>query len=275
MKRPLVLLAMVACAFAPGCAPSGEDAVVADMRARNNEAAEAVAKAEDVAAVKAAFAKRDERARAIIEKLQKLPADERSSFQKNVAKRTAESDANLEKALGEFTNRLKGENNPLVLLDTSAGPIKIELYEKLAPQTVKNFLQYVDDKHYDGTIFHRVISDFMVQGGGFEPGMKEKEGRAPIENESYNGLTNKRGTLAMARTDQPHSASDQFFINVKDNDFLDKLRARDEVGYAVFGRVIEGMDTVDAIRKVETGKRGGHGDVPLQDVVLKTARRVK
>src|SRR5215471_15134528 len=115
--------------------------------------------------------------------------------------------------------------NPIVLMDTSAGPIKIELFEKEAPITVKNFLQYVEDKHYDGTVFHRVIGNFMIQGGGMEPGMKEKDTQAPIKNESSNGLSNKRGTIAMARTNDPNSATSQFFINVEDNDGLDKARA--------------------------------------------------
>src|SRR5579884_3800287 len=163
--------------------------------------------------------------------------------------------------------------NPVVVMKTSAGTIKIELFEDKAPITVKNFLKYVDDKHYDGTVFHRVISDFMIQGGGFEPGMKEKRTRDPIKNESDNGLSNKRGTLAMARTNQPDSASAQFFINVKDNDFLDRARARDKVGYCVFGKVIEGMDVVDMIRQVETGRRGVNGDVPVKDVVIESVRR--
>jgi peptidyl-prolyl cis-trans isomerase B (cyclophilin B) len=163
--------------------------------------------------------------------------------------------------------------NPVVLMDTSMGKIKIELFQDKAPITVKNFLQYVDDKHYDGTVFHRVIADFMIQGGGFAPGMKEKKTRAPIKNESSNGLSNQRGTLAMARTPEPDSASAQFFINVKDNTFLDKAKARDGVGYAVFGKVTEGMDVVDKIKKVETANRGGHGDVPVQDIVIRSVRR--
>src|SRR5262245_19680804 len=165
------------------------------------------------------------------------------------------------------------DKNPQVILDTSHGKIIVELYADKAPITVKNFLQYVDDKHYDGTIFHRVIADFMVQGGGMEAGLKEKKGRAPIKNESTNGLSNERGTLAMARTNVPDSATAQFFINVKDNNFLDRAKARDKVGYAVFGKVVDGMDVVDKIRRVETASQGGHDDVPVQDVVLRTARR--
>jgi cyclophilin family peptidyl-prolyl cis-trans isomerase len=162
--------------------------------------------------------------------------------------------------------------NPVVVMDTSMGKLKIELFQDKAPITVKNFLAYVDDKFYDGTIFHRVIPNFMIQGGGLVPGMKEKQTRDPIKNESDNGLRNTRGTLAMARTNEPNSATAQFFINVKDNDFLDRTSTRD--GYAVFGKVIEGMDVVDKIKQVETANRGGHGDVPVQDVVIRSVRRV-
>jgi cyclophilin family peptidyl-prolyl cis-trans isomerase len=161
--------------------------------------------------------------------------------------------------------------NPVVVMDTSMGKITIELYEAKAPITVKNFLKYVDDKHYDGTIFHRVIADFMIQGGGMEPGLKEKRTNAAIKNESTNGLSNERGTIAMARTNDPDSATAQFFINVKDNRMLD--RSPNSAGYAVFGKVTEGMDFVDKIRQVNTGNRGGHGDVPLQDVVIRSVRR--
>jgi cyclophilin family peptidyl-prolyl cis-trans isomerase len=162
----------------------------------------------------------------------------------------------------------------VVVIDTSMGKIKAELFADEAPITVKNFLQYADDKHYDGTIFHRVISDFMIQGGGMEPALKERKTRAPIKNEAGNNLSNKRGTLAMARTGDPDSATSQFFINVKDNDFLDRAKARDKVGYAVFGRVIEGMQVVDAIKNVETQTVGEHQKVPVKDVVIKSIRRV-
>jgi peptidyl-prolyl cis-trans isomerase B (cyclophilin B) len=165
------------------------------------------------------------------------------------------------------------EKNPVVVMDTSMGKIKIELFADKAPGTVKNFLTYVDEKHYDGTIFHRVIEGFMIQGGGMEPGLKEKKTHDPIKNESDNGLSNEKYTLAMARTPQPNSATAQFFINVKDNNFLDKKNARDGVGYCVFGKVIEGMDVVDKIKAVKTGSRGGHQDVPVDDVVIKQVRR--
>jgi cyclophilin family peptidyl-prolyl cis-trans isomerase len=162
------------------------------------------------------------------------------------------------------------DKNPVVMMETSLGNIKIELFEKKAPITVKNILQYVDDKFYDGTIFHRVIPNFMVQGGGMEPGLREKKGtRAPIKNEGGNGLLNERGTLAMARTPDPDSASAQFFINLKHNKHLDRANADDGFGYAVFGRVLEGMDVVDKIAAVQTRQT-----VPVRDVVIKSVRRV-
>ena len=163
--------------------------------------------------------------------------------------------------------------NPVVVMETNMGTIVIELYEDKAPITVKNFLQYVDDKHYDGTIFHRVIDGFMIQGGGYEPGLKERKTRPPIKNESNNGLSNLRGTIAMARTSEPDSATAQFFINVKDNTFLDRANARDKVGYCVFGRVIEGMDVVDKIKAVKTTRKGFHDDVPEKDVIILSVRR--
>jgi peptidyl-prolyl cis-trans isomerase B (cyclophilin B) len=160
--------------------------------------------------------------------------------------------------------------NPVVEIKTSKGTIQVELFEKDAPLTVKNFLQYVDDKHYDGTIFHRVISDFMIQGGGMTKEMKEKDTRKAIKNESTNGLENKRGTLAMARTPVADSATAQFFINVVDNDFLDRKNARDKVGYCVFGKVISGMDVVDKIKEVKT-----RGSVPVETIEIISARRVE
>jgi cyclophilin family peptidyl-prolyl cis-trans isomerase len=162
--------------------------------------------------------------------------------------------------------------NPVVVLDTSLGKIKIELFPDKAPVTVKNFLRYVDEKHYDGTIFHRVIPTFMIQGGGFAPGMTEKKTHEPIKNEAGNGLSNVRGTIAMARLPDPDTATAQFFINVKDNTRLDKSGA--SAGYAVFGKVIDGMDVVDKIKDVRTADRGDHENVPVQDVVIKSARRL-
>lgn len=164
--------------------------------------------------------------------------------------------------------------NPRVAVETSSGNLEVELYADKAPITVANFLAYVDAQFFDNTIFHRVISDFMIQGGGFEPGMKQKSTRANIKNESTNGLQNKRGTLAMARTAAPDSASAQFFINTVDNGFLDQAQARDRVGYCVFGMVTKGMDVVDQIRTVKTGTKSGHENVPLTDVVIKTVRRL-
>jgi cyclophilin family peptidyl-prolyl cis-trans isomerase len=163
--------------------------------------------------------------------------------------------------------------NPTVVMTTSAGTLTIELYEDKAPITVKNFLGYVDDKFYDGTIFHRVISNFMVQGGGFLPGMSQKKTKANIKNESTNGLSNKVGTLAMARTSVPDSASSQFFINLVDNEFLDRAKSQDGVGYCVFGKVTEGMDVVNKIKAVKTGTKAGHENVPLQDVTIQSVVR--
>lgn len=163
--------------------------------------------------------------------------------------------------------------NPVVIIETSLGTIRVELFADKAPETVKNFLQYVDDRFYDGLIFHRVIKDFMIQGGGFEPGMKPRKTRPPIKNESANGLSNRRGTIAMARTAEPDSATSQFYINVRDNTFLDRNQARDGVGYCVFGQVIEGMEVVDKISLVKTTSRAGHRDVPEEDVLIKSIRR--
>jgi peptidyl-prolyl cis-trans isomerase B (cyclophilin B) len=163
------------------------------------------------------------------------------------------------------------ENN--VVMETSLGTIKLELYPDKAPLTVENFLSYVDEGFYDGTVFHRVIPTFMIQGGGMEPGMKQKKTKATIKNESANGLANTRGTVAMARTSVPDSASSQFFINVTDNGFLDRAQARDGVGYCVFGKVTAGMDVVDKIKAVKTTNKGGHGDVPVIDVVIQSVRR--
>jgi peptidyl-prolyl cis-trans isomerase B (cyclophilin B) len=160
-----------------------------------------------------------------------------------------------------------------VVIETSQGTIKAELDGDKAPLTVANFLAYVDDKFYDNTIFHRVIPDFMIQGGGFETGLRQKTTKAAIKNESGNGLSNKKGTLAMARTSVPDSATAQFFINLKDNNFLDKSQAQDGVGYCVFGKVTEGLDVVDKIKAVVTGRRGMHENVPTQDVVIKSIRR--
>jgi peptidyl-prolyl cis-trans isomerase B (cyclophilin B) len=159
-----------------------------------------------------------------------------------------------------------------VKLHTTHGEIVIELDDAKAPKTVANFLQYVNSGHYDGTIFHRVIKDFMVQGGGFTPGMSQKPTGSPVENEAGNGLTNDHYTVAMARTSAPHSATAQFFVNTSDNDFLNFTSATPQgFGYAVFGRVVEGQSTVDSIAGVATGNSGGHGDVPKQDVTITKA----
>jgi peptidyl-prolyl cis-trans isomerase B (cyclophilin B) len=158
-----------------------------------------------------------------------------------------------------------------IQLQTSKGDITIELDDAKAPLSAANFIAYVKSGHYDGTVFHRVIPGFMIQGGGFEPGMRQKPTLAPIQNESANGLTNDRYTLAMARTSAPHSATAQFFINATDNGFLNRAQSQDGWGYAVFGKVTAGTDVVDAIEKVKTGRSGMHGDVPVEDVVIQRA----
>ena len=159
-----------------------------------------------------------------------------------------------------------------VLLKTNKGDITLTLDSAKAPKTVANFLEYVKKGHYDSTIFHRVIDNFMIQGGGMTAGLKEKSSGAQIENEADNGLKNERGTVAMARTSDPHSATAQFFINVGDNDFLNhSAKNAQGWGYAVFGKVTDGIDVVDAIRKVKTGNSGFHQDVPAEDVVIEMA----
>ena len=169
----------------------------------------------------------------------------------------------------------QGKSN-MVKLHTNHGIITIELNAEKAPATVKNFLDYVNDGFYNSTIFHRVIDSFMIQGGGFEPGMKQKTVKAAIQNEAANGLKNDNYTVAMARTGDPHSATAQFFINVKDNDFLNYTAPNQQgYGYCVFGKVVEGMDVVDKMRKVKTGNRSGFQDVPLEDVVITKAEVVK
>lgn len=170
----------------------------------------------------------------------------------------------------ETRNEPETTENPTVILHTNFGAITVELFEQDAPKSTANFLQYARDGHYDGTIFHRVIDNFMIQGGGFDTDFNQKPTREPIENEADNGRKNERGTLAMARTNDPHSATSQFFINVVDNDFLNhrgKMSGQ-TWGYAVFGRVIDGMDVVDRILKVETTSRDMHRDVPAEPVII-------
>lgn len=166
--------------------------------------------------------------------------------------------------------------NPQVELKTSMGRITLELYADKAPQTVENFLQYVKDGFYDGTVFHRVIPGFMIQGGGFTPDLAQKKTRGPVKNEAANGLRNTAGTVAMARTPDPHSATAQFFINTADNGDLDfRAPTPDGYGYCVFGQVVKGMDVVDKIARVKTGTRPPHGDVPLRPIVIEQASLVK
>ena len=164
----------------------------------------------------------------------------------------------------------------MVKLHTNHGIITLQLDAEKAPNTVKNFLEYVNSGFYDGTIFHRVIADFMIQGGGFEPGMKQKKVNAPIQNEAANGLGNDTYTVAMARISDPHSATAQFFINTKNNRFLNHVAPNmQDYGYCVFGKVVEGTEVVDAIRKAKTGFRAGHQDVPEEDIIITKAEVVK
>ena len=171
----------------------------------------------------------------------------------------------------------QSDAGPVVVIETSMGNIKVELNERDAPVTVKNFLQYVDDKHYDGTIFHRVVKGLVIQGGGFTDELKEKPPRLPIKNEAYNGLSNKRGTVAMARTGEPNSATSQFYINCRDNSqaWDRKSGNKGEEGYCVFGKVIDGMTVVDAINSVKTVDAQQFEGLPLQPVVIKSVRRVE
>lgn len=178
------------------------------------------------------------------------------------------------KQVKEKPETAPASNNPAVVLETSRGDIVIELYPDKAPKTVENFLQYVDAKQYDGVIFHRVINGFMIQGGGFTPDMKEKPTREPVQNEADNGLKNDRGTIAMARTSAPHSASAQFFLNHKNNDFLNHTSKTPQGwGYCVFGKVVDGMAVVDAVAEVRTGSKGMYDDVPVEAVVILKAYR--
>ena len=161
----------------------------------------------------------------------------------------------------------------MIEFKTSKGSFKVQLFDKQAPLSVENFLRYVDEGYFDGTIFHRVIAGFMIQGGGLTADLKDKKGHEPIKNEATNGLKNKRGTLAMARTNDINSATSQFFVNLVDNEFLDNKAGN--FGYAVFGRVDSGMDVVDAIAAVKTGRKSGHEDVPTETVTIESARRVE
>ena len=178
---------------------------------------------------------------------------------------------NAQAATDSQPSAKKGKHS-MVKLTTNHGDITIELDAEKAPETVKNFLDYVNSGFYNGTIFHRVIDGFMIQGGGFEPGMKQKPTKAPVQNEAANGLSNEKYTIAMARTSDPHSATAQFFINTNNNSNLDYSAPNNQgYGYCVFGKVTAGKDVVDALRKVKTGNRSGHQDVPQEDVIITKA----
>jgi len=175
--------------------------------------------------------------------------------------------------IGMLSTNVFAEGNPMVVIKTSKGEIKLELFADKSPVTVENFLQYVKDGHYEGTVFHRVIDGFMIQGGGMDANMKEKKTRAPIKNEASNGVSNKKYTVAMARTNDPNSATAQFFINLVDNDFLDPNPR--SARYAVFGQVSAGSEIVDAIGKVKTGNKGFHQDVPVEPIVIESVKIVE
>jgi cyclophilin family peptidyl-prolyl cis-trans isomerase len=175
--------------------------------------------------------------------------------------------------VGTLSTQVFAEGNTMVVIKTSKGDIKLELFADKSPVTVENFLTYVKNGHYDGTIFHRVIDGFMVQGGGMDMNMKEKKTLPPIKNEASNGVSNKKYTVAMARTSDPNSATAQFFINLIDNGFLDKNSQ--SAGYAVFGQVVEGNDVVDAMGKVKTGNRGLHQDVPVEPITIESVKVVE
>ena len=265
---------LLAC-LAAGC-KSQDDNAISQQKAALDTLATSLAKVENLDGMKKAMGEYAKSRAAVIEKIRAMPKDKIKEFVERMDGAIQLSADKLEDTMKEAHQRLlKGKDNPQVLMETSMGPVKIELYEALAPVTVKNFLSYVDDKFFDGTIFHRVIPDFMVQGGGFLPSMKEKGAGKPIINEGFNGLGNETGTLAMARTSNPNSATAQFFINVKNNRFLNRLANPDGAGYAVFGKVIDGMDVVDKIRQVETDTVGGHENVPVKTVTIQSIRRIE
>lgn len=180
-----------------------------------------------------------------------------------------------ESAKVEDKKAAESTENPVLLMKTSEGNIKIELFKKEAPISTENFLKYTKDGFYEGTIFHRVIDGFMIQCGGFNEKMEEKDTDRPIRNEAGNGLKNEKYTLAMARTSDPNSATSQFFINTVDNDFLNRASSQDGVGYAVFGKVIEGTEVVDKIGKMKTGRKSGMSDVPVQPIVIESVEVVE
>jgi peptidyl-prolyl cis-trans isomerase B (cyclophilin B) len=176
----------------------------------------------------------------------------------------------ISSSYGDSIVKNNTEDIKLIKLNTNQGSITIKLFESEAPETVKNFINYTTNGSYNGTIFHRVIENFMIQGGGMLPDMTQINSNAPVVNEANNNLSNKKGTIAMARTSDPHSATSQFFINLKDNDFLDKKNAPDGWGYCVFGEVTEGIDIVEKIGTVATANKAGHGDVPIETIVIES-----
>lgn len=262
-----------------GCAGDGspEDKLIQTENQLNQQLVEAISKAKDLAAVQEAMQQNAEKLKSVLTEIKRLPKDRLQKLSERFEADTAASRKAVDVALNKFQEKMLASGNlPMVQIDTSMGPVKVVLYDALAPITVKNFLAYADEGFFNGTLFHRVIPDFMIQGGGFLPGLKEKQDTRPtIKNEAFNGLSNQRGTIAMARTSDPDSAGAQWFINVKDNPFLDRARAQDGAGYTVFGRVTDGMDVVDKIKQVKTADRGGHEKVPVEDVVIQSVKRIE
>lgn len=203
------------------------------------------------------------------EKSQKKETAAKTVSKKTPVKKTGERSGNIKKSTVKKTSA----KNPIVVMKTNMGDMEIELYPQKAPVTVKNFLNYVEQGYYDGLIFHRVIPDFMIQGGGFSQCMDQKETNAPIKIESDNGLKNEKGTIAMARTNDPNSATSQFFINVADNDFLNfREPSIQGYGYAVFGKVVKGMETADKIAGVKTGRYEYFSDVPVEFIIIEEVK---
>ena len=261
---------------------SSEDSITKQQIKLNQAAVDELAKVTDLAAIKQLLGNYLKNRQKIMAKftakIDSVPKEKGAIIEMRFRRDVRPSKEKLDEALADFNKRVtQGKSYPQVLMETSIGQVKIELFEDMAPITVENFLKYVDEKFYDGTTFHRVISNFKIQGGGYEPGGKRKpNSHSPIENESYNGLMNDPGTLAMARTDNPDSATSKFFINVSENNgFLNKIEALDGYGYAVLGRVVDGWNVVAKIKDVQTTTRDGKKDVPVEDVLIKSIRRVE
>lgn len=277
MKRAAVFLGpLLCCLLAGGCGGRGPEWDVAkEVNEANEQLTEVARKANqiDLDAYREAQRRFEERKANALAKLDGLSPERRKEAMATIGKLTIQSRDRMNEATAYAPWHLKSGPNPVVVMETSLGTLRIALFRRAAPVTVKNFLRYVDEKFYDGTLFHRVVTHSLIQGGGYEPGLKEKKTHAPIPSESYNELGNDRGTVAMARTPEPDSATTQFFINVTDNPGLDRARSDDGYGYTVFGRVLDGADVVDKIRGAKTHSVGGHENVPVEDIIIKSVRR--